>query len=138
MSDGIACPIYGMCIHVLHVSSGTRMVLPHLQYFFINWGNFEGDSNLGLRNEILSLQKSLVRIITGSKSTSHADPLFSKIGALKIDDLFKQSVRIFSFKAQRGLLPPGMSSLFDRVNEGHNYNTRGDPHTYNRTKPNVF
>merc|ERR1711911_294611 len=28
----------------------NTMVLPHLQYCLINWGNFEGDRNLGLRD----------------------------------------------------------------------------------------
>ena len=41
----------------------NTMVLPHLQYCLLNWGNFGGDANLKFRNEILTLQKSLVRII---------------------------------------------------------------------------
>jgi hypothetical protein len=41
----------------------NTMVLPHLQYYLINWGNFAGDGNLKLMREILTLQKSFVRII---------------------------------------------------------------------------
>ena len=33
----------------------NTMVLPHLQYCLINWGNFEGDRNLGLRDRLLAL-----------------------------------------------------------------------------------
>ena len=66
----------------------------------------------------------MVRIIGESNNPiSHADPLFAKFGILKIDDLFSQKVRIFSFKLSRGLLPSGMAALFDRVSHAHN--TRG-------------
>ena len=33
----------------------NTMVLPHLQYCLLNWGNFKGDHNLGLRDRILTL-----------------------------------------------------------------------------------
>ena len=59
-----------------------------------------------------------------SHPISHADPLFSRLGMLKIHDLYKQTVRLFSFKAQRGLLPSGMFTLFSRVSDSHTYNTR--------------
>ena len=36
----------------------NTMVLLHLQYCLLNWGNFKGDGNLGLRGGILSLQKT--------------------------------------------------------------------------------
>ena len=84
----------------------------------------------------MTLQKSLVRIIGESNNPiSHADPLFAKFGILKIDDLFTQKVRMFSFKLSRGLLPSGMAALFDRVSHTHNtrgatsniYVTRSDP-----------
>ena len=65
----------------------NSMVLTHLQYCLINWGNFKGDRNLGLRDRILTLQKRLVRIISGAHPISHADPLFAKFGVLKIDHL---------------------------------------------------
>ena len=71
----------------------------------------------------MTLQKSLVRTITGSKPLSHADPLFAKLGILKIDDLFKQRVRMFSYKLRKNMLPDGMTMLFDKVSHGHN--TRG-------------
>ena len=79
---------------------------------------------MGLRGELLTLQKKLVRIIGESKNPiSHSDPLFAKFGVLKIDDLFSQKVRMFSFKLSRGLLPSGMAALFNKVSHGHN--TRG-------------
>ena len=102
----------------------NTMVLPHLQYCLLNWGNFKGDGNSGLRGGLVSLQKSLVRIIAESRNPiSHTDPLFAKLAILKMDDLFAQRIRIFSYKLSRNLLPIGVSSLFDRVS--HNHRTRG-------------
>jgi hypothetical protein len=103
----------------------NTMVLPHLQYCLINWGNFAGDGNLGLMREILTLQKSFVRIITASPPRSHADPLFARLRTLKIDDLFDQRVRLFSYKSYHNQLPSEMSALLDRVSDSHSHNTRG-------------
>ena len=101
----------------------NTMVLPHLQYCLINWGNFKDDRNLRFRDRILRLQKCFLRMIYGEGRLSHADPLFAKTGALKIDDLFKQSVRCFSFKLAKNMLPARMASLANRI--GHSHQTRG-------------
>ena len=50
-------------------------------------------------------------------------PLFAELGALKVDDLYTQTVRLFAFKAAKGTLPGGMAGMIDKV--GHGYNTRG-------------
>ena len=99
------------------------MVLPYLQYCLINWGNFEGDRNKGLRDGLLSLQKTFVRIITGSHRLSHADPLFANLGILKIADLYSHNLRVFSFKLHKKMLPSGVSSMFEEISHAHN--TRG-------------
>ena len=97
----------------------NTMVLPHLQYCLINWGNFKGDRNLGLRDRLLTLQKCLVRIVSGASRLPHADPLFFSLAALKVDDLFAQSVRVFSFKMLRGMLPGGVATILKRTDHGH-------------------
>ena len=101
----------------------NTMVLPHLQYCIINWGNFKHDKNIALKNKLLSLQKSLVRIIGNAHRISHTDPLFFNNSILKIDDLFEQSIRVFSFKINNNLLPREISSFIDT--NKHSYNTRG-------------
>ena len=97
----------------------NTMVLPHLQYCLINWGNFKGDHNLGLRDCLLTLQKCLVRIVCGADCLSHADPLFADLSTLKVDDLFAQCVRIHSYKMSRGMLPGGMAAFFVKMDHGH-------------------
>ena len=101
----------------------NTMVLPHLQYCLLNWGNFKGDRNLGLRDRLLTLQKSLVRIICGANRLSHADPLFAKLATLKIDDLYTQSIRVFSYKIHKDMLPGAVASFIGKVD--HSYATRG-------------
>ena len=100
------------------------MVLPHLQYCLLNWGNFKGDGNSGLGARLVTLQKSLVRIISANNNPiSHADPLFANLAILKMDDLFTQRIRMFGYKLSKNMLPSGVSSLFQRVSHGHQ--TRG-------------
>ena len=65
----------------------------------------------------------MVRIICGAHPISHSDPLFADLGALKLGDLYTQAVRVFAFKAARGMLPGGMAGMLDKVS--HSYNTRG-------------
>ena len=101
----------------------NTMVLPHLQYCLINWGNFKDDRNMKYRDRILRLQKCFLRIIYSENRLAHADPLFARMGTLKIDDLYKQSVRCFSFKLTKNMLPSRMSSLARRID--HNHCTRG-------------
>ena len=101
----------------------NTMVFLYLQYCLINWGNFKGDRNLGLRDRLLTLQKCLVRIISGTDRLAHADPLFANLATLKVDDLFAQSVRVFSYKLSRGMLPGGMATLLEKT--GHGHATRG-------------
>ena len=101
----------------------NTMVLPHLQYCLINWGNFKDDRNLKLRDRILRLQKCYMRIIYGAHRLSHADPLFARANTLKIDDLYQQSIRCFSFKLANNKLPDRMASLVSKIN--HSHHTRG-------------
>ena len=101
----------------------NTMVLPHLQYCLINWGNFKEDRNLKYRDRILTLQKCFLRIIYGTDRLAHADPLFAHMGALKIDDLFAQAVRVVAYKLSKNMLPAGMAALFHKIDHGHN--TRG-------------
>ena len=76
---------------------------------------------------LLSLQKSLVRMITSSANPiSHTDPLFAKLAILKIGDLYTQRLGVFSYKLSNNLLPSGVFSHFDRVS--HNHKTRGASH----------
>ena len=84
-------------------------------------------SNINLRlilSRLKNQNKNELRIIAaGSNRISHADPLFAKLAILKIDDLYTQCVRMFSYKLSRKLLPSEVASIFTKVN--HSHKTRG-------------
>ena len=101
----------------------NTMVLPHLQYCLINWGNFEGECNRGLRDRLITLQKCFVRIISGAHRKSHSKPLFANLETLRVDDMFTHSVRVFSYQLWKGLLPSEMASFVKEIDHGHS--TRG-------------
>ena len=101
----------------------NTMVLPHLQYCLINWGNFEGECNRGLRDRLITLQKCFVRIISGAHRKSHSKPLFANLETLRVDDMFTHSVRVFSYQLWKGLLPSEMASFVRKIDHGHS--TRG-------------
>ena len=61
----------------------------------------------------------LVRIIAGAARYSHAYPIFYNLGALRVDDLFVHSVRVFSYQAFKGLLPAGMANIIGKNDHGH-------------------
>jgi hypothetical protein len=71
----------------LHVSLYNSMVLPHLQYYLMVWGNFEADRNKAQGETLLKLQKRFVGLIVGTSGCYHADLLFAKYGILKVGDL---------------------------------------------------
>ena len=98
----------------------NTMILPHLQYCIINWGNFKTDLNLKLGKKLLTLQKCLMRIVSDAPRLSHADPLFYRQNSLKIDDLYIQSIRMFSFKLFNGFLPEEIASFFPKITHSHN------------------
>ena len=113
----------------------NTMVLPHLQYCLINWGNFRADSNTALGKKILKLQKCLVRIVNDSPRLSHADPLFYKQGFLKIEDLFIQSLRMFSYKLFNNVLPQEIAEFFPKVSHCHGTRSAKNNLFVNRSHP---
>ena len=76
-----------------------------------------------LKKKILTLQKCLVRLINNAHRISHADPLFHKCSLLKIEDLYLQSLRTFSYNLYKNKLPHEVSSIFKKIT--HSHNTRG-------------
>ena len=94
-----------------HFRSST-VILSHFKSLIVIFGHF----------------KSSYVIVCGAGRISHAVPLFAELATLKIDDLFAQSVRIFSFKLSKDMLPGGMASMVTSVK--HGYSTRGARHNF--------
>ena len=100
------------------------LVLPHLQYCLIAWGDFQGSRNRTVGGNLLKLQKRFAGMIGGCSSKFHADPLFAKYGMLKLEDLYRQQLRVHGWQFWNGRLPIGQAIMLQRVRDTHRYNTR--------------
>ena len=84
------------------LSQYNGLVLPHLQYCLIVWGDFQGDRNKTGSGDLLRLQKRFVGMAAGATSRYHADPLFARYGMLKLEDLYRQQLRIHGWQFWNG------------------------------------
>ena len=100
------------------------LILPHLQYCLMVWGDFEGGRNVTLGLGFLKLQKRIVGMIEGNRGKYHADPLFAKYKILKVGDLYRHQLRIHAWQFWNGKLPKNQASMFQRVSEVHRHATR--------------
>ena len=100
------------------------LVLPHLQYCLMVWGDFEGSRNKIIGGSLLRLQKRLAGMMTGKTGIYHADPLFARHKLLKVEDLYRQQLRIHAWQFCNGRLPQNQASMLQRVSDVHGYSTR--------------
>ena len=100
------------------------LVLPHLQYCLMVWGDFKEGRNLTLGGSLLRYQKRFAGLMAGVGSRYHADPLFARFSMLKIGDLYRQQLRVHAWRFWNGRLPAGLASMLQRVGDVHGHNTR--------------
>ena len=100
------------------------LVLPHLQYCLIAWGDFVGGRNKTQAGKLLKLQKRFVGMMAEVRGRYHSDPLFSRFRVLKIDDLYRQQLRMYAWRFWRGGLPEGQAALYQKTTETHGHATR--------------
>ena len=100
------------------------LVLPHLQYCLIVWGDFEGCKNSTIGKNLLACQKKFARMITGKMGRTHSDPAFFDVSMLKIGDLYRQQLRVHAWHFWNGLLPENQTNFFNKTAEVHSYSTR--------------
>ena len=55
------------------------LVLPHLQYSLMVWGDFQGVGNVTLAGSLLRFQKRIAGLVAGKQGRYPADPLFCPI-----------------------------------------------------------
>ena len=110
----------GDSVHRLY----NALVLPHLQYCLLVWGDFEEGRNKVLGDSLLKYQKRFMGLIAGKKGKYHSDPIFSQLGLLKVGDLYRQQLRVYAWKSIRGKLPENQVSMLSKVSDVHKHNTR--------------
>ena len=79
----------------------------HLNYGHIVWGNKS--------NNLLNLQKKVIRTITKSHFLAHSEPLFKKENILRVDDQYKMNCLKIFYKFRNNSLPLEIGKLFSEV-----------------------
>ena len=92
-------------------------ILSHINYGILVWG-FKCSS-------LKVIQKKVIRTITCSKYNAHTDPLFKKMGLLKVEDIFTIAKIKFYFRYKNQTLPVNIQHLPLLSNmDIHTHNTR--------------
>ena len=100
------------------------LVLPHLQYCLMVWGDFQGDRNATLGGALLSYQKRFAGLVAEKRGRYHADPILAEHGMLKLADLYRQQLRVYGWRFWHGRLLASQAALLSRVGDVHRYGTR--------------
>ena len=100
------------------------LVLPHLQYCLMVWGDFKGARNATLGDSLLRYQKRFAGLVSGRRGRYHADPLLYEHGMLKVGDLYRQQLRVHAWQFWNGRLPENQRAMLVRVGDVHGYGTR--------------
>ena len=98
----------------------NALILPHLNYCNIVWGNC---SKTKIESLFL-LQKKAIRICTQSNFLDHTTPLFKNRHTLKLEDIHTFQTAIFMFKYVNNLLPLSFQTFFTYNTTIHSYPTR--------------
>ena len=77
-----------------------------------------------LGSQLLKYQKRFACLAAGKRVGSHADPLLAENGMLKIEDLYKQQLRVHAWQFWNGHLPTNQANMFSRAAEVHRHATR--------------
>ena len=98
----------------------NSFILPHLTYCIEVWGaTFDC-----ILDKLNILHKKSVRIMMSQQRLSHTDPLFKRLGLLKLSQIYMYAITVFMFKYQRGLLPDIFNDLFVYNSSIHGHATR--------------
>ena len=106
----------------------NTLILPHIQYGINN--------NL---DRICILQKKVIRAITLSNYIFHIEPIFKRLGILKIEDIFLLNQLKFCSRLLNNNLPVYFKSIqVSRRHETHSYNTRNKENVHRNRVCHVF
>ena len=68
--------------------------------------------------------KKVIRAITFNDSFSPSEPLFLKLGLLKLDDIFMLQLASFVYACINRLAPPVFDNYFNYISNIHDHSTR--------------
>ena len=100
------------------------LVLPHLQYCLMVWGDFQEGRNVTLAGALLRYQKRFAGLVAERRGAFHSDPLFARFGMLKVADLYRQQLRVHGWRFWNGKLPGNQAAMLSRTGDVHDHATR--------------
>ena len=92
-------------------------VYPYLKYYIHIWGK-------AYDTHLRHLQNKIIRIINGVPSRTNVDNLYIKHDIISVKRLYSYNVGLFMYKCSNGLLPDVFDTLFCKLADVHEYNTR--------------
>ena len=113
----------------------NTLVYPHLTYGSEVWCSAD-KSHL---DKILLAQKRLVRMMTfndirlDNHSFPPSNPLFHRLGILKINDIYKLTISKFVYRSLENSVPSNFLNWFRPISQIHNYFTRSRGNNINNT-----
>ena len=96
------------------------LVYPYFAYGIPLWG---GTYNVHMK-KLITMQKRIIRVISGAKYNDHTGPLFKQIHILKLDDIFKMETLKIVYNYINNDLPTPFCKLFTLNSEVHRRYTR--------------
>ena len=108
----------------LLLSLYNGLVLPHLQYCLMVWGDFHAGRNKVLGGSLEVYQGKFAGLVAGKRGRYHVGPLLSSFGMLKVGDLYRQQLRVHAWRFWNGRLPGNQASMLSRTADVHGYGTR--------------
>ena len=93
----------------------NALVLPYINYCCLVWG-FTYPSYV---RKIEILQKRVIRIIDNQHRFAHANPIFKKLGLLKVQDIAQQQLLTVMLRKLHETLPAELSGLFTLADSPH-------------------
>ena len=79
------------------------------------------------------MQKHCIRILTFAPFDAHTNPLFSKLGIIKVEDVIVIQKLLFMLEVQQRTVPAEISKLLQINDTIHNHETRSS-HLFHITK----
>ena len=79
------------------------------------WGDFREGRNATIGGSLLRHQKRLAGLIAGKGGMYHADPLLAQHGMLKVEDLYRQQLRVHAWRFWNGWLPENQAAMLGRI-----------------------
>ena len=108
----------------LLLSLYNGLVLPHLQYCLMVWGDFRQGRNGVLGGSLLTYQGKFAGLVAGKRGRYHVTPLLGEYGMLKVGDLYRQQLRVHAWRFWNGKLPENQAAMLRRAADVHRYGTR--------------